>query len=221
MSDFSEFEHGPGYYVEPPSVLARNLSFGARLWVATQVFFYGGFLFSFFYLRELNVNNMWHPAKVSAPVGQGIAVTALVVAAALVHRVALEGLRRRGEAAWRGGAALALLLALAAVIVQCYEWATLGFGAGDGAYASVFVAWTGFYLAFGLIAGMYWVETTLATSIRQRHHEPGLVVSAAEAPAGARGAAALIGPSAEAAGLNLSFLALIAIAMFVLLYIVG
>ena len=210
-----------GYYVEPPELLARNLGVGARLFVAAQIFFFGGFLFAYVYLRELNSSGMWHPGKVHAPVGLGIAITACVVAATIVHGGAIAALRSRGEAAWRPGAALALALALVALGLQCYEWATLGFGPGSGGFASVFVTWTGFYAAFGLLGGMYWLETTLATSIRQRHYEPGLVVASAEAPAGARGARSVLAPSAEAAAVNLYLLAVVAVVMFVLLYVVG
>jgi hypothetical protein len=61
----------------------------------------------------------------------------------------------------------------------------------------------------------------LATSFRHRHEAPGLVVAAAEAPAGARGTKAVMAPSAEAATINLYFLAVVSVVMFILLYIVG
>jgi heme/copper-type cytochrome/quinol oxidase subunit 3 len=144
-----------------------------------------------------------------------------VVGAAVIHGAAIRALRARGEGAWRPGAGVALALTVIALGLQCYAWATIGFGPGDGGFASVYVAWTGFYTAFGLLGGMYWLETTLATSVRQRGHEPGLVVSSAEAPAGARGARAVIGPSAEAAAVNLYLLAVVAVVTFVLLYVVG
>lgn len=218
--DELESPHG-GYYVEPPELLARNLNVGARLFIAAQIFFYGGFLFAFFYLRELNTGGMWHPDRVDAPVGWGAAISACVVASALVSGAAIAAMRRRNDAAWRPGAAVALALGVAALALQCIEWATLGFGAGDGGFASVFVAWTGFYMAFGLLGGLYWLETTLATSIRHRGEAPGLVVAAAEAPAGARGTKALTAPSAEAATINLYFLAVVSVVMFILLYVVG
>jgi heme/copper-type cytochrome/quinol oxidase subunit 3 len=218
--DDLELQQG-GYYVEPPQLLARNLSVGARLFVAAEVFFFGTFLFAYFYLRELDVNHLWHPGSVNAPVGLGAAISACVVAAALVQGRAIAVLRGPGEAAWRPSAGASLLLALAALGLQCYEWATIGFGPGDGSFASVFVAWTGFYMAFGVLGGLYWSETVLATSIRQRGHEPGLVVTSAEAPAGARGARSVVAPSAEASAMQWYLLAVVAIVMFVLLYAIG
>lgn len=209
-----------GYYVEPPELLARNLGAGVRLFVAAQLFFFGAFLFAYFYLRELNASNMWHPPAVKAPVGQGAAILACIAVSAAVYWLSILALRRRGEAAWRLGAGITLLLALAALGIQCYEWATLDFGPGGGGFASVFIAWTGFYAAVGLLGGIYWIETTLATSVRHRGRKPGPVVAAAEAPGGASGARAVLVPSAEAAGVNWYFLALVEVVTFVLLYIV-
>ena len=41
------------------------------------------------------------------------------------------------------------------------------FGPTDGAYASVFCAWTAFY-AIAVLATMYWLETQVATELRAR-----------------------------------------------------
>jgi hypothetical protein len=62
-------------------------------------------------------------------------------------------------------------------VLQIVVFATVGFGPTDGAYASVFLAWSGFYMVF--VAGtMYWLEVLVATSFRYRDqgasgHQPG------------------------------------------------
>ena len=58
-------------------------------------------------------------------------------------------------------------LALGVAVLQVVEWATIGFGLTDGAFASVFVAWTAVYFLF-VLGAMYWLETALATSFRHR-----------------------------------------------------
>ena len=46
-------------------------------------------------------------------------------------------------------------------------WFTVGFGPTEGGYASVYFGWTGFIVLFGLGAA-FWLETTVASSIRYR-----------------------------------------------------
>jgi heme/copper-type cytochrome/quinol oxidase subunit 3 len=64
-----------------------------------------------------------------------------------------------------GGGALAL--ALAAVVLQCIEYATQGFGPANGAYASVYIGWTATYTVFALFSA-YWIETQVAGLWRLR-----------------------------------------------------
>jgi hypothetical protein len=51
------------------------------------------------------------------------------------------------------------------------EWATQSFGPTQGGFASVYFGWTAMQFLF-LIGLLYWVETTLATSIRHRKSLP-------------------------------------------------
>ncbi len=59
------------------------------------------------------------------------------------------------------------MLGLAAVVLQCVEYTGQHFGPTDGAYASVFCAWTAFYL-IAVLCTMYWLETQVATELRER-----------------------------------------------------
>ena len=59
------------------------------------------------------------------------------------------------------------MLGLAAIALQCIEYTVQHFGPTDGAYASVFCAWTGFYL-IAVLFTMYWLETQVATELRAR-----------------------------------------------------
>src|SRR5271157_3080191 len=68
---------------------------------------------------------------------------------------------------WVGPAIGGVAFGLAAVGLQCIEYTAQHFGPTDGAYASVFCAWTGFYL-IAVLATMYWLETQVATELRAR-----------------------------------------------------
>lgn len=219
--DELSFQRG-GYHVEPPELVQRNISIGAHLWAAALVFFFGGFVFTFFYLRELNSSGLWHPDKVHAPTGTGVVIVACVVASAVVYWVGMRALQAGREDTWRVAAAVTLALMLAALGVQCYQWAALSFGPGGNGFASVFVGWTGFYVGFGLLGAMYMLETTLATSLRARRRPPGLVVAPAEADArGDAGAGAVAVATAQAFAVVWYLLTIVAIVAFVLLYLVG
>ena len=64
---------------------------------------------------------------------------------------------KRDSPSWLAPAIGGLVLGLAAIALQCIEYTVQHFGPTDGAYASVFCAWTGFYL-IAVLGTMYWLE---------------------------------------------------------------
>ncbi len=193
-----------GDYREPAAVRQRNLWAGVRLWTAAEAFFFVCFVFAFFDLRELNNNHMWRDRHANPPVLFGSVILAGVLLAAVAGGLGARALGRGGEASWRRATTLALLLGLAAVVLQCVEWPHLGFLPTDGAYASVFLGWTGFYLLFW-VGALYWLEIVLVQAVRGR--------------AGGRGAALVA--DAQAAALHLEFLAVVGVVAYLLLYLVA
>jgi heme/copper-type cytochrome/quinol oxidase subunit 3 len=221
---------------EPPEVLGRNLRAAGHLWASATVFFFVDFVFAFFYLRSLDNAGLWHPSGVTPPVGLG---TAIMVCVLISVALAGLGLRERRAAvvgdvwtgdlddrrlwAWRWRGLAALAFGVAAVVLQCVEYATMGFGPTEGGYASVFVGWTGMLAVF-VVGAMFWLETLLATSFRFRRREG---VEPGEA-AGDRYRAGhdianplvLTLPSLEAFFFLWVVLAIVAVATYILLYIV-
>lgn len=150
---------------EPPELQDRNLWAGARLLVSSTIFFFLPFFFAYVYLASLDTAGMWRPAGIQPPVGWGIAILACVVAAA-----GLVAWARSELAAGRGSGShllllLGLLAGIAAVVLQGIEYTQLDFGPIDGGFASVFVAWSGMFALF-VLGTMLWLETILATSVR-------------------------------------------------------
>src|SRR5207302_731921 len=134
-------------YVEPPEIERRIQSLGSILLAAATAFFFVAFLFAFLYLRALNSHGLWGAGKphhhVHASLGLGIAILVCVLIGVAAVRVALLL-----PSFWLHAAAAALLLGLAAVALQSWQCAHLGFGPGDGGYASVYLGWTGFFTIF-------------------------------------------------------------------------
>ena len=210
-----------GYEAEPPEVMGRNINVGVRLLCAAMVSFFGAFLFAYVYLKERDESAVWRPAAVKVPIGTGVAVLACVLVSAALTAVAVAALHSRGEAGWRAPAVISLFLIYAALGVQCYQWAVLSFGPGSGPYASVFIAWTGFYAGVGLLSAIYWLQTMVAGSVRHRDVPAGRVVSVAGQPGGAGALSARLGVEAQSFAFYLCFMAGVEVVTFLLLYIVA
>lgn len=166
--------HSTDYSVverESSDVTAANLRVAAQLWSSATVFFFFAFLFAYFYLRSLNAAGQWRPKHVDPSLTLGTLTMLGVVFAAVLLQLAVVNHRAENFSAWRQKGAVALVLLVAAVALQIAEWATQGFGPTQGGYASVYLGWTGFEVLF-VLGLAYWLETTLATSLRYRNVSP-------------------------------------------------
>ena len=148
------------------------------------------------------------------------------VAAALLVRWGLADHRADRRPAWRVKGAVALAAGVAAVVLQVVEWATNGFGPADGGYASVFIGWTAFYVLF-LVGALFWLETTVAMSIRYRGWATGArTVAPGEASGDSdrrgddiRDPVSLVRAEIEALSFFWNFLAGVGVLAWILLYL--
>ncbi len=195
---------------EPPDVGARALSVASRLLAGATVFFFLAFAFAYFYLRSLNVQHMWKPAHVKPDQALGVAFAACIVLSALAM-IAAGRQFKRGERSWTIPAAAGLGLGLAAIVLQCIEYTVQDFGPTNGAFASVFCAWTACYLLAAL-GTMYWLETNIASEFRARR-EP------AQSQGDIKDPDRLIAPGLDASVFYWSFLAAIGLFTYIVLYL--
>jgi heme/copper-type cytochrome/quinol oxidase subunit 3 len=195
---------------EPPDVGARALSVASRLLCGASIFFFLAYLFAYFYLRSINQNHMWRPAHVKPDQGLGAAFIACVVLSAGLAIVAGRGMKA-GRRSWLGPAAASVALGLVGVALQCVEYTVQKFGPTDGAFASVFCAWSGLYL-IAMLATMYWLETQVATELRARRVP-------APSDGDIKEPDRLIAPGLDAAVFYWGFLAGIGIVTYVTLYL--
>ena len=194
---------------EPPDVGARALSVAARLLAGASTFFFLAFVFAYFYLRSLNQGHLWRPAHVKPDQGLGAAMIACVVASVLLTIVSGRQMKAKSPA-WFVPAVGGLVLGLVAIALQCIEYTTQHFGPTDGAYASVFCAWTALYL-IAVLSTMYWLETNVASARRARRQR---------APArDIKDPDRLISAGFDAAVFYWSFLAAIGLVTYVTLYL--
>ena len=148
---------------EPREWQPRATWVSARLLCGAISFFFMAFLFGYFYLRLLNTNHAWKIGSVSPQIGLGAGVAACVLVSAILFRLGVH----RPPADTLSTAIVAIILGLVAVVLQCIQYATLGFGPASGGYASVFIGWTSTYAVMTLL-GLIWIETQTATLWRAR-----------------------------------------------------
>jgi heme/copper-type cytochrome/quinol oxidase subunit 3 len=128
-------------------------------------------LFYWFYLRALNTDGMWRGVTCSKanpctdglgnPITHEIAkatpwytvsiAVLVVIAAALIWGVERSAQRQLKRSAISGGAALGLVVLVAAIVVQCIQFGVLPFTTVDGTYASTFEFFMGSTLAHLLL----------------------------------------------------------------------
>ncbi len=135
---------------------------GARLAVGSLCFLFGSFVFAFFYLRSLNSHGRWFVSP-GPKMWLGTLIMVLIVVSAAVQWLVLQRIKAGNKSVWQAGAAVALVLGLAAVAFQVYELISLPFWPGNGGYASCFV---GFYPVFLTIVFvvMIWLEMLIMRS---------------------------------------------------------
>ncbi len=131
---------------------------GARFAVGALAFLYGAFAFAYFYLRSVNSSGRWEGSGFHAPqIGYGVTVLVLVLLSAVVQYAGLQRIKAGSKSAWQAAALVALLLGVAAVVVQIIQLLSLPFQPGSSGFSAVFVdTWP--VLMVSWLGAMLWLE---------------------------------------------------------------
>jgi heme/copper-type cytochrome/quinol oxidase subunit 3 len=194
---------------EPPEWQPRAIWVGGRLLCGAISFFFASFVFAFFYLKALDLNHNWKIGHVVPDGGIGIAIAALFLFSAVIYRLAAR--RPAGDAMAAG--MLAVVMGVAAVVLQFIEYIVLDFGASQGGYAAVFFGWTATYAIVALM-GLYWIEVQVATLWRVRREGK---LRETEVPTSE---AALLVAGIEASSFYWGYFVAIGVLAYVFLYLV-
>jgi heme/copper-type cytochrome/quinol oxidase subunit 3 len=131
---------------------------GSRFAVGGLAFLYGCFSFAYFYLRSVNSSGRWKGSGFHAPqLGYGVTILVLVLLSALVQYVGLQRIKAGSKSAWQAAALVALLLGVAAVVVQILQLLNLPFQPGSSGFSSVFTD-TYPVLLVSWLGAMLWLE---------------------------------------------------------------
>lgn len=189
---------------------------GSRLMIGIVTSGVGAFIFAFFYLRSLNSHNLFYPAGFTGPKAwQGALIMGLIVASALVQTAGLQMIKGGKKDAWWGAAVLALVLGVVAGAVQIWQLTVLPFQPGANGFASVFVGASPVF-AILVLGTMIWLEILV---VRGRQLP---AISFVEQPPTFTEAADVQRFQASLSAFTLfwNFLAIAAIVMWVLFYLV-
>jgi len=131
---------------------------GSRFAAGALAFLYGAFAFAYFYLRSINSSGRWKGSGYHAPqIGYGVTILVLVLLSAIVQYVGLQRIKAGAKSAWQAAALVALLLGVAAVVVQIIQLLSLPFQPGSSGFASVFTD-TYPVLLVSWLGAMLWLE---------------------------------------------------------------
>ena len=157
---------------EHPDVVGSRNRLGVILLLVADIAFALAVVFTFFYLKNLNVHDMWLPKadgdqKAIHPVSSMGAwkVTTLAVFGLLSQRWALMSARNARNSGMMMGGTLALIFSIVALGLQIQQIGAAPFTTQDGAYASCYFLITGlnaFHLVLSvLISFGNWNRTRL------------------------------------------------------------
>lgn len=191
---------------------------GSRLFIGVVASGLGALVFAFFYLRSLNSHGLWYPSGKIAThpnIGEGTAIYGLVVVSALLQSAGLQRIKAGNKGAWSALALGALVLGLAAAAVQIVQLVTLPFQPGSSGFASVFVGGSPI-VALLVIGTMIWLQTLIAQARRIPD------ISFVEQPPTFDEAAQVQRFQANLSAFSLfwNFLAVVAVVLYVLFYVV-
>jgi cytochrome c oxidase subunit 3 len=130
---------------------------GMLLFIASEVMFFGGLFATYFNARASVPAGAWKPPPGGHLDLQLAAVlTAILVASSFTMQFGVWAIRRGDQGALRVWTAVTLLLGVAFLIGQLYDYSILGFGVSDGPFGTVFYTLTGFHGAhvFGGAVGL-------------------------------------------------------------------
>jgi len=135
-----------------------NGMLGLILFIASEVMFFGGLFAAYFNARAVHVGE-WGappPAPELEILPIALPITIVLVASSFTMQFGVWAIRRGDQRAMRNWTMLTLALGVAFLIGQIYDYTTLGFGIGDGAFGTVFYTLTGFHGAhvFGGAVGL-------------------------------------------------------------------
>ena len=140
---------------------------GGRLFIGMYTFLIASIAFAYLFCRSSNNALLWRPNDITAPSTFGWTIYALTVLMALMAIYGQRRLRQGGVDDWQVAGWTGVVAGLLALLFQSWEFGALPFNPGSSGYASTFIGYAIFNI-ITIVITTYWLETTLARSLRLR-----------------------------------------------------
>ncbi len=162
-------------HAEDPEVVGDRQKLGVILLIVGDVAFVLSLVFTYLYLRGLDTEGGWIPSDATwhvASVGSGWVIAAVVALSWVAYRWAQTD--PADDARLTVGLLVATLLLVVDLVLQVDQMLTVGFRAADGAYASSWMALSGYHV-FHLILTLFigigvWNRARLGKFATDRWH---------------------------------------------------
>jgi len=128
---------------EHPDVVGSRNRLGVILLIVADVAFALSMLFTYFYLKAQNVNDMWLPkadgeAPAILPVSTASAwkITAIAAVGLIAHFMALRNVRQGNQSSLKTFGLIAFIASVIALVLQIQQFGVMPFTFYNGTYAS-------------------------------------------------------------------------------------
>ena len=128
---------------EHPDVVGSRNRLGVILLIVADVAFALSMVFTFFYLKAQNVNDMWlpaateeSPAVIAVSSSGAWKITAIAAIGLMAHFIALNNVRKGNQSGLKTFGLIAFVASLVATVLQIQQFGAVSFTFYSGAYAS-------------------------------------------------------------------------------------
>ena len=128
---------------EHPDVVGSRNRLGVILLIVADVAFALSMVFTYFYLKAQNVNEMWlpaateeSPAVIAVSSSGAWKITAIAGIGLLAHFIALNNVRKGNQSGLKTFGLIAFVASLVATVLQIQQFGAVSFTFYSGAYAS-------------------------------------------------------------------------------------
>jgi cytochrome c oxidase subunit 3 len=138
--------------VDVPAPRTSPIRFGAILFLASELLFFGGLFAAYFALRAQTAP--WPPAGVELDVPLTAVATVVLVLSSFTFHAGLVALDRANLSGLRAWTLVSLVLGATFLGIQLWDYAHLDFKVSTDAYGTIFYAMTGLHglhVAVGLV----------------------------------------------------------------------
>lgn len=140
----STVEHEAPSHHLAPAVVAHQQRRVVQFFILADAVVFACLLFSYYYLRSLNVDGGWLPSGAQTASSWLVwVITGVTVLSAVAYRSAETAIRHDRRSRFLSGALIGLILVLLALALMIYQARTWPILMSDGAYASMFIVMAG------------------------------------------------------------------------------